>query len=455
LSPFPVIAPFRGLRYDLSSGAVDPAKVTAPPYDVINDAGQQRLYERDPHNVVRLILGRQFPGDAETDNRYTRAAADLAAWVRDGVLRRDAEPSFYLYEQEFALKDGARHVRRGFLALRRLEDFGKAESGKGMIQPHEKTLAGPKADRLLLMKSCHANLSPIFSLYSDSERILGRLLAPHFQKPPLADFADEDDVRQRLWRVSDTELFRKTDEIVGRKNLFIADGHHRYETALAYREWMRSRPEGAHAPEDASFNYVLMFFSDMEDPGLVILPTHRVLHDWPGFDARAFKEKLAALFGATAFPEGDEALLQALKREGARGSQAFGLALPGEAPVLLTLPRQRRDAIPALREVPAASRAVDTLILHRVIYRDLLGLKEEDDKDPRFMTFVKDAREALEALKDARTNAVFLLNTTPMNVLKGVVETGMVLPPKTTFFYPKLLSGLVFNPLSAGERASI
>lgn len=451
MNRFPMIAPFRGLRYNLSSDRLDPAKVTAPPYDVISEAAQKRLYERDPHNVVRLILGHQFPKDTEADNRYTRAAAHLAAWIREGVLKRDAEPSFYLYEQEFTLKDAGpgptRHVRRGFLALRRLEEFGQ-----GKIQPHEKTLAGPKADRLLLMKSCHANLSPIFSLYSDPERILGRLLEPHFQTKPLADFTDEEGVRQRLWRVSDEALFRKTDEIVGRKNLFIADGHHRYETALAYREWMMKRPEGANAPEDASFHYVMMFFSDMEDPGLVILPTHRVLHDWPGFDARSFKGKLAALFGIRAFPEGNEALLQALKDEGARGRQALGLALPGEAPMLLTLSGERRDSIPALKDVPAALRAVDTLILHRVIFREMLGLKEEDDKDPRFMTFVKDAREALEA---ARANAVFLLNTTPMRVLKEVVETGMVLPPKTTFFYPKLLSGLVFHPLSPGERVSI
>jgi uncharacterized protein (DUF1015 family) len=442
-----VIAPFRGLRYDLT--AVDPAKVTAPPYDVIGEEMQERLYERDPYNVVRLILGRQFPADTETDNRYTRAAADLASWVRRGVLRRDAEPSFYLYEQEFALKEGGRHVRRGFLALRRLEEFGQ-----GRIQPHEKTLAGPKADRLLLMKSCHANLSPIFSLYSDPERVLKPLLEPHFQREPLADFADEDGVRQRLWRVRDAELFRRTDELVGRKNLFIADGHHRYETALAYRAWRMASPEGAGAPEDASFNYVLMFFSDMEDPGLVILPTHRVLHDWPGFEGRAFLEKLSALFAIRPFPEGNDALLGALKEEGLRGAQSFGLALPGEAPLLLTLSRERRDAIPALRDVPVPSRAVDTFILHHVIFRQLLGLREEDDKDPRFMTFVKDPREAIETIKTPRTNAVFLVNTTPMNVLKGVVETGMVLPPKTTFFYPKLLSGLVFNPIEPGERAS-
>lgn len=446
MSELPVIVPFRGIRYDLSQKEL--SEVTAPPYDVINEEGQKRLYARDPHNVIRLILGRQFPKDTETDNRYTRAAADLQAWIKEGVLKRDAEPSFTLYEQEFTLKDGTRHVRRGFLALRRLEEFGK-----GKIQPHEKTLAGPKADRLLLTKACRANLSPIFSLYSDSERALAAVLAPHFQKEPFADFKDDDGVRQRLWRVTDPLLFRKTNEIVGQKNLFIADGHHRYETALAYREWMRA--QNPDAPEDAPFNYVLMFFSDMEDPGLVILPTHRVLHDWPGFDGGRLLEQLKAWFTARAFAESDEeGFLKALKASGEKGEQAFGLCLPGSGFFVLTLDGSKRDAMPGLGDVPPSSRAVDTTVLHRGIFRKMLGLKEEDDKDPRFMSFVKDAREALAARKTQGTNAVFLLNSPPMNVLREVVETGLVLPPKTTFFYPKLLSGLVLNPIVAEERVA-
>lgn len=442
----PVIAPFRGLRY------ADPAslaELTAPPYDVINEEGQRRLYEKHPKNVVRLILGYQRPTDTDADNRYTRAAADLKKWTAEMAIVRDEEPSFYLYEQEFALKDGSRHTRRGFLALRRLEEFGK-----GKIQPHEKTLSGPKADRLLLMKSCHANLSPIFSLYSDPERKLAALLKPHFSEKPFAEFSDPDGVKQRLWRVSDPELFRRTDETIGQKNLFIADGHHRYETALAYREWMKGR--FPNAPEDASFHYVMMFFSDMEDPGLVILPTHRVLHDWPGFDAAALKEKLKASFQSKTFPASDEkAFLEALKAEGKAGRQALGLALPNEDFALLTLSKEKRDAIPTLAKLPEASRAVDTQVLHSAIFREMLGLKEEDDKDPRYMTFVKDAREALAARKNAQTDAVFLLNETPMPVLRGVADAGMILPPKTTFFYPKLLSGLVFNPLSEAERVAI
>jgi uncharacterized protein (DUF1015 family) len=442
----PNIAPFRGLRYASSERLKD---LTAPPYDVIDEAGQRRLYERDPHNVVRLILGYQRPTDTDQDNRYTRAAANLKSWIQARVLQRDVEPSFYLYEQEFSLKDGAKHVRRGFLALRRLEEFGK-----GKIQPHEKTLAGPKADRLLLMKSCHANLSPIFSLYSDPERRLARALEPYFRAKPHSDFTDGDGIRQRLWQVRDLELFRKAEEIVGRKNLFIADGHHRYETALAYREWMKGRcPD---APADASFHYVMMFFSDMEDPGLVILPTHRVLHHWPSFDAERLVKDLMPWFEIRAFPSGnDEEFLKVLNAEGEKGGQAIGLALPGRDLKLLTLLREKRDALPSLKGVPTASRAVDTQILHSVVLREMLELKEEDDKDPRFMTFVKDASEALAARQRPGTNAVFLLNTTPMSVLKDVAEAGLILPPKTTFFYPKLLSGLVFNPLSAEERISI
>jgi len=445
MSDFPIIAPFRGLRYD----ARKLSQVTAPPYDVINDEAQRKLYERDPHNVVRLILGYQFPDDTEANNRYTRSAATLQEWLKEGVLKRELERSFYLYEQQFTLKDGTTHIRRGFLALRRLEEFGK-----GKIQPHEKTLSGPKADRLLLTKACRANLSPIFSLYSDPERVLAKVLASHFEKEPFADFKDDDGVRQRLWRVSDSALFHKTNEIIGQKHLFIADGHHRYETALAYREWMRG--QYPNAPEDSSFNYVLMFFSDMEDPGLVILPTHRVLHDWPGFEAPHLQQQLKEFFAVRSFAEADEeGFLKELKSAGQRGDQAFGLSLPGIGFEILTLDAAKRDAMSALKDVPPSSRAVDTMVLHRGIFRTMLGLKEEDDKDPRYMTFVKDAREALAARKQPGTNAVFLLNSPPMPVLRDVVETGTVLPPKTTFFYPKLLSGLVFNPIDPAERVAV
>jgi len=437
----PIIAPFRGTRYHLTQ-VEDLSKVTAPPYDVISPEGQKKLYDRDPHNIIRLILGYQRPDDNDQNNRYTRSAADLKAWVESGVLAREREPSFYLYEQHFSAKtlDGEKtFIRRGFLALRRLEEFGKG------IRPHEKTLAGPKADRLLLTKSCRANLSPVFSLYSDPEGRLSDLMRKHFEKPPVADFADDDGVRQRLWAVSDPELFRKTNEIVGAKSLFIADGHHRYETAVAYRNFLRE--QNPNAPEDASFNYVMMFFSEMSDPGLLILPTHRVLHDWPGFDAASFEKSLREWFEIGVFSsDQEEAFLEKLQAVGRVGGHAFGMALAGRKDFQLLILKENRKA-----EVSQ----VDTAILHQILLKGMLGLKEDDEKDPRFMRFVKDLQESIAARREPHVNAVFLVNPTPMQVLRDVAEQGQILPPKTTFFYPKLVSGLVLNQIVPEERVAI
>lgn len=445
-SSIPIIAPFRGLRYNPGKIS-DLSRVTAPPYDVISPEGQRRLYERDPHNIVRLILGYQHPSDTDADNRYTRAAADLNQWTREEVLVRDDAPSFYLYEQHFEVEkiEGRRkYIRRGFLALRRLEKF-EDESGRGSVRPHEKTLSGPKADRLLLFKSCHANLSPIFSLYSDREGSIAAILKPYFDTVPLADFTDEQSVRHRLWKVSDRELFRKANSIIGTKSLFIADGHHRYETAVNYCDWMRGRHPDA--PPTAPFRYVMMFFSEMSDPGLLILPTHRVLHDWPGFDLSALEKRLEDWFEISRHPRTDEkGLVRILEEGGKQGRHLFGMGVPGRDNILLlTLRREKESRV----------SKVDTAILHNVIFREMLGMSEDDQKDPRYLRFVKDTREALTASGEAGVNCVFITNAPPMPVLEEVVAEGKVLPPKTTFFYPKLVSGLVLNQIRPDELVTI
>lgn len=438
----PRIAPFRGLRYNPQKIS-NLSCVTAPPYDVISPDGQRRLYEKDPHNIVRLILGYQRPEDTDADNRYTRASADLAQWIRDGVLVRDEEPCLYLYEQRF-VSGGREYARRGFLALRRIEDF-EGKSGKGHIRPHEKTLSGPKVDRLLLYKACHANLSPVFVLYSDPEASMVSLLKPYFETQPVAEFCDEDGIGQRIWAVRDRELFRKADAVIGGKSLFIADGHHRYETAIAYRNWMRERHPGA--PENASFEYVMMFLTEMSDPGLLILPTHRVLRNWPGFDMDTLEKRMEEWFHLSRMSRSDEAgLIRMLEKEGREGRHAFGIAVPGRPEILLATlrPEKERGASP-----------VDTAILHQVIFRKMLGLTEEDEKDPRYLRFVKDARETLSAVKDPGVNCAVLTNPPPMSVLEKVVLSGGILPPKTTFFYPKLVTGLVLNQIGPDEVVTI
>jgi uncharacterized protein (DUF1015 family) len=436
MSDKPVVAPFRGVRYNLKN--VDLSKVVAPPYDVISADLQKELYERDPHNVVRLILGFQNASDSDQENRYTRAAADLQKWTKEGVLERDSEPCLYLYEQFFewnGTKGKESFTRRGFLALRRLEEFGK-----GKIRPHEKTLSGPKADRLLLIKACKANLSPIFSLYSDPKKEMANLLRPAFHTEPLADFTDKEGVRHRFWKVSDKDIFAKTDKMMGDKTLFIADGHHRYETSIAYRNWLK---EQGTLSENSSANYVMMFFSEMSDPGLLILPTHRILKNWSGFAAATFRKELEKYFVLKSVASQAE-LSGSLKAYEGKG-HAFGLLLDGKLHLAVA------ENLPSELEKPI----IDTAILHRLILGNILGFKEEDEKNPKYLKFVKGENEVFEAVATPGFNAGFLLNSSPMEVLQQVVEAGRILPPKTTFFYPKLLSGLVLNQVEAKGEVTI
>lgn len=229
------LVPFRGLRYNLSR-IDDPASVMAPPYDVISPALQDELYRRSPYNVVRLILGKTAGGDSEADNRYTRAAADFQRWQQEGLLVRDPEPSIYLYDQEYSLEEGGSVVRRGFIALSRLEEFTS-----GVVKPHEKTLSGPKTDRFNLIKACSANFSPIFSLYADPCCVLESLTRKERERQPEIEVVDDDRVRHRLWRVTDSLIISKAHDLLDSKPLFIADGHHRYEAAINFRNYLREK----------------------------------------------------------------------------------------------------------------------------------------------------------------------------------------------------------------------
>lgn len=432
----PNIAPFPGLRYDPKK--INIKNVVAPPYDVISADLQKKLYDKDPHNSVRLILGYQFPEDTEKNNRYTRAAEELEKWKEEGVLLQDTKPSLYLYEQVYESpgSDGKKNVRarRGFLATKRLEEFGK-----GKVMPHEKTLSGPKIDRLLLTRACRTNLSPIFALYSDVENKVMRLLDPFFQTAPEFDFMDEEGVQQKFWMVHDLKLFQQIQETLKSKKLFIADGHHRYETAITYRNEIKLQ-KGKDFDESSSLNYVMMFFSEMSDPGLVILPTHRVLKNWPGFDAAQFKKKLEEIFD---FQKGS-----------GEGKEGFGLLLPQDSDLyFLTLKKER--ALAVLSDLPEPLRAVETAILHQVIFKNILGMKEEDEKNLEILNFIKNREDALSLKRSPGTNAVFLLNSAKMKILARVAEAGFILPPKTTYFYPKLLSGLVMHPLDTERRVVI
>ena len=288
------IIPFRGVLYDPAKVG-DLTRVMAPPYDVIPPKKQDALYERHPNNIIRLILGKTAPEDRDGNDRYSRAATDFQKWLGEGVLAQDERPAIYYYYQAYTEKDGSTQTRKGFIALSKLQDFGKG------IHPHERTLSGPKADRLKLMQACDANFSSIFSLYSDPALTVNKALdAAIAGREPDIDVLDDDGIVNKVWRVDDPKVLSAVAASMDDKALFIADGHHRYETALNYRNMQREKKPDYTGSEP--FNYVMMYFSNMDDEGMTIWPTHRVVHSLKGFDADGFVAKCAEHFDISEFP---------------------------------------------------------------------------------------------------------------------------------------------------------
>lgn len=445
------IMPFRSLVYN--PGKVgDLNKVMAPPYDVISPAKQDELYARHPNNIIRLILAKTSPEDRDGSDRYSRAAADLRKWVGEGVLVKDEKPSIYYYTQTYTLKSGKKQTRKGFIALSRLVDFGKG------IHPHEKTLSGPKADRLKLMQACDANFSCIFSLYADPRLVINRILDEATKGvKPLIDVKDDDGIENKVWRVDDTAAIGKVREAIKEKSLFIADGHHRYETALNYRNMMREKA-GNYTGEEL-FNYVMMYFSNMDDEGMTIWPTHRIVHSIKDFDPKKFVERCGEFFDVEEFPYNasseQQVRVEFLKKleSLAAGSIAFGLNMRNkDAYYILNL--KSKDMMDKVfgTSIPEVFKSLDVTVLHSLILSKILGITQEAQEKQTNLVYVKSYDEALGAMKKDENQLVFLLNPTKIEQVKAVAEAGFVMPQKSTYFYPKLLSGLTIN-LLGGKSA--
>lgn len=442
------IAPLRGVLYNRDKVG-DLAAVMAPPYDVISPEKQDNLYSRHENNVVRLILGKTTDADAAGTDRYSRAAADLGKWLDSGVLVRDEKPALYYYTQSYTVKDGGSFVRKGFIALARLEEFGK-----GGIHPHEKTLSGPKADRLKLMQACEANFSCIFSLYSDPQLAINSMMdeftASH---PPLIDVADDDGIANKVWRIDDAGIIEKTEALMDKRALFIADGHHRYETALNFRNYMREKT-GRDSGEEP-FDYVMMYFSNMDDEGMTIWPTHRVIHSLKDFDSEKFLAACSEYFDIEEFAydkSGEsgvrERFLDAKKAAGEAGHAAFGLHVRGEDRYLL-LTIKSADVMDKVfgAEIPEVFKSLDVTVLHSLIFARILGITQESQERQENLIYVKSYDEAIRAANNDANQLVFMLNPTKIEQVKAVAEAGSVMPQKSTYFYPKLLTGLVINLL--------
>ncbi len=426
------IRPFKGLVYDSSRLARDISCVVAPPYDVISNDMRNELYNKNDHNVIRLILGKDFDGDNESINKYTRAKELLDKWQRDGILARDEADALYVYLQEYEYR-GKRKRRVGFFALLKID-----ENPKETVLPHEFTLAKPKEDRLNLIKEVESNLSPIFTLFNDSNQIVSGILENAVNnKEPFVDITVEG-VTHKLWRLT---AAREIEKIVGElkeKKVFIADGHHRYEVAMMYRN-LRRKEIGY----DGSADYVLMYFVDMSSTdNLTVMPTHRVLKDCSVKDDKDFISKVSKYFDALQCNTLDELISK--MEEAGRGEHFFGFF--GGDKYILIKSKNEKSLLDLVREGRSEDwKKLDVSILHAAIFDNLLSLNSREGN----ITYVKDAGEAVELVRSGSHKAAFFINSTRVDELRSVAEKGEMMPQKSTYFYPKLLSGLVINKFEA------
>ncbi|MDW8343636.1 MAG: DUF1015 domain-containing protein [Verrucomicrobiae bacterium] len=411
------IQPLRGVLYD--SNRVRPQEVLTQPYDKITPAMQAAYEQRSPYNLIRIELGRDLPGDDGAQNKYTRAASLYQQWLTEGILRRTAQPALYWLEQRFAPPGQTgtltRHALIARVRLHRWEE--------GVILPHEHTLAKPKADRLALLRATRSQQGPIFMLYPNS------LPAPAVGEP-LFDFVDDFNVATRMWEITEPAVIASIQRALQPQTLYVADGHHRYETALAYRD---------EAGTEAS-RYVMAALVDMNDPGLIILPTHRAVGNLTGFDAGKFLHRLAMHFAVDACADLPATLTAMQSRE-----HAIGMFVGGRFAVLT--PRDVRAFAPLFQTKPALWDQLDVGLLHVAILEALLGIDEARLRDETHVTYWREPELACNEVQAGRAQLAFFLKPTPIRAVQAVADARSRMPQKSTDFYPKFLSGLVIYEL--------
>ncbi len=432
---FPRIAPFAALTFDCTrAGRLE--TLIAPPYDLIDGARQNALYARNPYNIVRLELNREA-------DPYAAAAATLAKWRADGILRPTPRPAIYHYTQSFEL-DGRRYTRTGLVVRMRLDDF----SG-GLILPHERTFPKAKEDRLRLLAATRANVSPIFGLYPAGDAALEALLANAARREPLFAATDDLGVRNEVRAIGDPAEIETARRALAAVRILIADGHHRYETALEYRRRRRAAEPALAGPR--GFDYVMMTLVRFDDPGLVILPTHRVARRLDAAAIAAFDERAGACFAIEKVANA-EALRLAL---GAAGRGVLGVALRGDREFRLLRPRNQAALGAALADLPPALRELDVSILHALVFDRVFGLKADAIRAGGNLEYTIDARAALEAVASGAADGAFLMAAPTVGDVEGVCASGATMPEKSTYFFPKLATGLLLNPLDDdGPRAA-
>jgi uncharacterized protein (DUF1015 family) len=431
------VQPLRGLRY-ASQKVGDLAQVVTPPYDVIDKEAQERYYARSPYNVIRLELGKEEPTDTSLNNVYTRAAATFAEWRAQDIIQQDSQPGYYLYQQIFQ-RNGHTYTRTSLLARVRLEPWSER-----VVLPHEHTLAKAKEDRLKLYRACSTNFSPIMSMYEDPQGRIRRLLNTYATNPQVS-ILDEAGEEHRLHPINDPQQIALIQNFFAERQLYIADGHHRYETALAYQAEMREQRRDLH-PDDA-INFTLMALIDVDDPGWLVLPTHRLLFNLSQDALAALSpEQLARYFHVqflepTATPDVVLAQLTAAGQQG----PSFVIWTTNQA-TLLQL-NEQGERLMAASDHSAAWNRVDVAIAQRLILEELLGISATDMAAGTHVRFTHEPEQAFQALKKGDIQAMLLLNSTPLRQVCEVAQADDRMPQKSTYLYPKLITGLVMNPL--------
>jgi uncharacterized protein (DUF1015 family) len=411
------VQPFRALHYDLAAvGGLQP--VVAPPYDVIDDDQRAALVARSPHNVVEIDL----PRDPDGGDPYAHAAELFAAWQHEGVLERDAEPAVWALAQDYTGPDGQQRTRHGLFARVRVEEYGA-----GRIRPHERTHPGPKEDRLRLTRATKANLSPIFSLYDDPGGAAWGAVEPHLAADPWGEVSDEDGTRHRLWRIPEPDVADAITAALVRTELLIADGHHRYETARVYHE-------------ESGAGHVLMCLVALQDPGLTVFPTHRLITELGDEQRQALRAAVERDWNA----EPVEA--EALEPVGDGPVRIGYYDAHHKRPLMLTL-KDQAIADAALPEKPQPYRELDTAVLEALILKGALGMTEDDISHFRGLDYARSTAQARERVESGDVEAAFFMRGTPVAQVRDVAAAGESMPPKSTYFFPKVLTGMVFNPL--------
>jgi uncharacterized protein (DUF1015 family) len=438
------IAPFRGVYYNPQKIA-DLSQVATPPYDVISMEEEGRYRGRHPYNIIRLILPR---GEGGVD-RYQEAARNLREWEKEGVLTRDEKPSLYPYQQIFTSPSGEIKKRNGFIALVKLEPWGE-----GSIIPHEGTTPKPVEDRLRLMEACGANLSQVFTLYSDPAGEIEGQLAEVWTSTPRYEFQDDEGVFHRLWQVDDRTIIAEVEKRMREKTLLIADGHHRYKTALIYRDGMRERFPSY--TERSPFEYTMLYLTPIEGKGLLILPTHRMVTPREPFDLKGFYTALKKYFSFHVFNFDDtggeevarERLFMALDKK-VPGRYTFGLYIAGEKSYIHLISKEGIKIKDLLKGYPEVLQELDVSLVDGFILKELLKVEQED------VGLLKGRNEVLEEVHSGRYRAGIILNPPSIQQVKRVVDAGEIMPRKTTFFYPKVATGLVINKIVPGEEVPL